>query len=199
MEKKKVLRVISYIGVVLLAILLLALLGRGAYSLYTTHKMKTLPTKHFKFTTADTELVTLHDSFIIGGTRYYPEIKGGANYYAANEAERDKLNEYWGKIDNRVTVDPVRVEGIINILNGLDLGKIEQDKNTDKIHDRESFAGKCVWVTVQIPSKSYNMHIFDRYIYIYTPWDEVETVYYIQNFDKENIPEDLIMSIAGEK
>jgi hypothetical protein len=37
----------------------------------------------------------------------------------------------------------------------------------------------------------------DRYIYAYTPWDEVETVYYIQNYDKDNTPEDLIMAIAG--
>lgn len=198
MNKETILRRISYIGLALLILLLAALAGRGIYGFYTTYKMKKLPTLNYKFGINDTELITLHDTLIIGGIRYYPEVKGDVNYYAPNEAQGEKISEYWGgSVDNRIFVDPVKVQGILNILDGLDLAKIEQDKKIDAIHERESYNGKRVWVTVQTSSKSYNLHIFDRYIYAYTPWDEVETVYYIQNYDKDNTPEDLIMAIAG--
>ncbi len=198
MNKETILRRISYIGLALLILLLVALAGRGIYGFYTSYKMKKLPTVNYKFGVNDTELITLHDTLIIGGIRYYPEVKGGVNYYAPNEAQGEKISEYWGGgVDNRIFVDSVKVQGILNILDGLDLAKIEQDKKIDAIHERESYNGKRVWLTLQTSSKSYNLHIFDRYIYAYTPWDEVETVYYIQNFDKDNTPEDLIMAIAG--
>ena len=197
MDKKTVLRRISYCGLAVLIVLAVVLAGRGGYLLYRYHKMKNLPTKTFDFKIDDVALVTVYDPLIIGGVRYYPEVKGGVQYYAANEEERDKLSVYWGDGDNRVTVDMVKVSGIINTLNTLELGKIEVDKNTEKIYNRESYNGKCVSVTVNENGKNTIMKIFDRYIYIMTPWDSVKTAYYIQNYDKRNTTQDLIMAMVG--
>ena len=196
MNKKKVLRGISYLGLAVLLVLIIALAGRGGYLLYRYHKMKTLPTTGFNYNMQEVSLVTVHDPLIIGGVRYYPEIKGGAKYYAANEEERNKVSAYWGEGDNRVTVDMVKVNGIINILNTLELGEIEVDKNTEKVYNRESYNGKCVKLTVNVNGKNVIMKIFDRYIYIMTPWDKVEKAYYIQNFDRRNTTEDLIMAVV---
>lgn len=196
MDKKTVLRIISYIGLAVLLVLIIALVGRGGYLLYRYHSMKTLPTKSFSYNAQEVSLVTVHDPLIIGGVRYYPEIKGGAKYYAANEEEREKVSAYWGEGDNRVTVDMVTVNGIINILNTLELGEIEVDKNTEKIYNRESYNGKCVKLTINVNGKNTIMKIFDRYIYIMTPWDKVEKAYYIQNYDRRNNTEDLIMAVV---
>ena len=197
MDKKKMLRIVSYFGLAILLVFIVALAGKGGYSLYRYHKMKTLPTKGFNFNEQEVALVTVYDPLIIGGTRYYPEIKGGVKYYAANDAEREKLSAYWGEGENRVTVDLVKVNGIINVLNTLELGEIETDKNIEKIYNRESYNGKCVNVAVSVNGKNTIMKIFDRYIYIMTPWDDVENAYYIQNYDRRNTVEDLIMAVAA--
>ncbi|GEM_PF-6110152 len=197
MDKKKMLRIVSYFGLAILLVFIVALAGKGGYSLYRYHKMKTLPTKGFNFNEQEVALVTVYDPLIIGGTRYYPEIKGGVKYYAANDAEREKLSAYWGEGENRVTVDLVKVNGIINVLNTLELGEIETDKNIEKIYNRESYNGKCVNVAVSVNGKNTIMKIFDRYIYIMTPWDDVEKAYYIQNYDRRNTVEDLIMAVAA--
>ena len=191
------LRIVSYFGLAILLVFIVALAGKGGYSLYRYHKMKTLPTKGFNFNEQEVALVTVYDPLIIGGTRYYPEIKGGVKYYAANDAEREKLSAYWGEGENRVTVDLVKVNGIINVLNTLELGEIETDKNIEKIYNRESYNGKCVNVAVSVNGKNTIMKIFDRYIYIMTPWDDVEKAYYIQNYDRRNTVEDLIMAVAA--
>ena len=198
MDKKIVLRRISYFGLVVLILLAVALAGRGGYLLYRYHKMKTLPTTGFNYDVQQVSLVTVYDPLIIGGVRYYPEVKGGVKYYAANEAERDKLSAYWvGDGENLVTVDMVKVSGIINALNTLELAEIDEDKNTEKIYNRESYNGKCVSIAVNENGKNTIMKIFDRYIYIMTPWDSVKTAYYIQNYDRRNTTEDLIMAMVG--
>ena len=196
MERKKVLRRISYFGLAVLILLLVALAGRGGFLLYRYHKMKNLPTKGFNFDKQQVALVTVYDPLVIGGVRYYPEVKGGVKYYAANEAEREKLSAYWGDGDNLVTVDTVKVSGIINALNTLEFGEIEDDKNVQKIYNRESYNGKCVSLTVNENGKNTIMKIFDRYVYIMTPWDSVKTAYYIQNYDKRNTTQDLIMAMV---